>query len=51
MGALFYLLPILVDSYALISEIYLRVIGSNFVHFQSGTHSGVTTIQTRCTYA
>ena len=36
MGALVELLSILVDSYALINEIYLHVIGSNFVLFTMG---------------
>ena len=37
MGALVELLSILVDSYALISEIYLHVIDSNFYTFIVGT--------------
>ena len=36
MGALVELLSILVDSYALISEIYLHVIDSNFYTFIVG---------------
>ena len=37
MGALVELLSILVDSYALISEIYLHLIDSNFYTFIVGT--------------